>query len=487
MNRELKRVAILAMLMFVTLFVSSTIIQYFQAENLKDDPRNSRTLYASYSVERGPILVDGEPIAYSKPSDDRYQFQRVYANGPLYAAVTGYLPVNGEPTGLERSANAYLSGTSSSQFFDSLLRLVSGQDPKGASVEVTIDPVAQQAAQDALTNAGYRGAVYLSEPSTGKILAMYSTPGFDPNTLAVHDGEEALGAYDALVADPSNPLYNRATGGNMNPPGSVFKLVLTAAALESGKYTPESTFPNPTEFTPPGTDSVVRNTEGGNCGGGAEVTLATALRLSCNIPMAELGIELGDDAIREQAEKFGFNTEFDIPMGTEASVYPTEQLDDALTALTAFGQGDVRTTPMQMAMVAGAIANGGVVMNPNVIEKIVAPDFSTLETFQGSEFGRAISEETAKTMTEMMVNGVENGAASNARIDGVSVAGKTGTAENGESDPYTLWFTGFAPADDPQYAITVVVEDGGGLGQDGYGNLVAAPVARQVLEAVLNK
>ncbi|MFC9559717.1 peptidoglycan D,D-transpeptidase FtsI family protein [Agromyces sp. NPDC056965] len=484
MNRELKRVSIVAFLMFLTLLVSSTIIQYVQADALAADPRNSRTLYESYSIERGPILVGGEPIAYSQPSDDDYKFQRVYANGPLYAPITGYLPVNGEATGLERSLNDYLSGQSSSQFFDSLNRLISGQDPMGASVEVAIDPVAQQAAWDALGD--YTGAVIVTEPSTGRILAMVTKPTFDPNTLAVHNSAEVTATYDGLLADPADPLFNRATGGDMNPPGSVFKLVTVAAALESGKYTPESQLPNPSSFTLPGTDSVVRNTEGGNCGGGETVSIATALRLSCNIPFAELGIELGDAAIREQAEKFGFNDEFLIPTITEASVYP-RALDDAQTALTAFGQYEVRATPMQMAMVSAAIANGGIVMNPNLVDQITAPDFTPLQEFEAKEFGRAISEETANTMVGMMVNGVENGAASNARIDGVSVAGKTGTAENGESDPYTLWFTGFAPADNPQYAITVLVEDGGGLGQEGYGNLIAAPIAKQVLEAVLNK
>ncbi|MEF3403038.1 peptidoglycan D,D-transpeptidase FtsI family protein [Agromyces sp. CCNWLW203] len=484
MNRELKRVSIVAFLMFLTLLVSTTIIQYVQAEALAADPRNSRTLYESYSIERGPILVGGEPIAYSQPSDDDYKFQRVYANGPLYAPITGFIPVNGEATGLERSLNDYLSGQSSSQFFDSLNRLISGQDPMGASVEVAIDPVAQQAAWDALGD--YSGAVIVTEPSTGRIIAMVTKPTYDPNTLAVHNSAEVTATYEGLLADPADPLFNRATGGDMNPPGSVFKLVTVAAALESGNYTPDSQLPNPSSFTLPGTDSVVRNTEGGNCGGGATVSIATALRLSCNIPFAELGIELGDAAIREQAEKFGFNHEFFIPTITEPSVYP-RALDDAQTALTAFGQYEVRATPMQMAMVSAAIANGGIVMNPNLVDQITAPDFTPLQEFEGEQFGRAISEETANTMVGMMVNGVENGAASNARIDGVSVAGKTGTAENGESDPYTLWFTGFAPADNPQYAITVLVEDGGGLGQEGYGNLIAAPVAKQVLEAVLNK
>jgi peptidoglycan glycosyltransferase len=485
MNRELKRVTIVSLLMFLALFVSSTIIQYVQAENLAADPRNSRTLYASYSIERGPILVDGNPIAFSEPSVDDYKFQRVYSNGPLYGAVTGYIPVNGEATGLERSLNDELSGRSESQFFESLNRLISGQDPMGASVEVAIDPVAQQAAWDALGD--YTGAVIVTEPSTGRILAMVTKPTFDPNSLAVHNSAEVQATYEGLLNDPGDPLFNRATGGDMNPPGSVFKLVVTAAALESGQYTPASTFPNPSSLTLPGTDAVVRNSGGGSCGGGsAEVTLADALRFSCNIPFAELGMQLGDTAIREQAEKFGFNSEFATPSPTEVSTYP-RALDEPQTALTAFGQGDVRATPLQMAMVSAAIANGGIVMNPDLVDAITAPDLSPIEEFEASEFGRAISEETASTMTEMMVNGVESGAASNARIDGVSVAGKTGTAENGEDDPYTLWFTGFAPADNPQYAITVLVEDGGGLGQEGYGNLIAAPIAQQVLEAVLNK
>jgi peptidoglycan glycosyltransferase len=484
MNRELKRVTIVALLMFLTLFVATTVIQYVQSENLAADPRNARTLYESYSVERGPILVGGDPIAFSEPSDDDYKFQRIYANGPLYAPVTGFIPVNGEATGLEQSLNAELSGQSDSQFFDSLNRLISGQDPMGASVEVAIDPVAQQAAWDALGD--YTGAVIVTEPASGRIIAMVTKPTFDPNTLAVHNGQQVEETYQALLEDPGDPLFNRATGGDMNPPGSVFKLVMTAAALESGQYTPDSTFPNPAEFTLPGTSSVVQNSSGGTCGGGAEVTLATALRLSCNIPFAELALELGDDAIRAQAEKFGINANFTTPNPTETSTYPADP-DEPQTALTGFGQGDVRATPLQMAMVSAAIANDGIVMNPDLVDAITAPDFRTIEEFSPSEYGRAVSAETARTMTEMMVTGVENGAASNARIDGVSVAGKTGTAENGEDDPYTLWFTGFAPADDPQYAITVLVEDGGGLGQEGFGNGVAAPVAKQVLEAVLNK
>ncbi|WP_022887545.1 peptidoglycan D,D-transpeptidase FtsI family protein [Glaciibacter superstes] len=483
MNRELKRVSVVVLLMFVALLVSTTVIQGFQADNLAADARNTRTLYDSYSVERGPILVAGEPVAQSMPAGDDYKFLRTYSNGPLYAPITGFIPINGAPTGLEHALNGELSGTSNAQFFDKLNAIITGQKPTGAAVEVTIDPVAQQAAWDALGD--LTGSVVVTEPKTGRILAMVSKPSFDPNTLAVHNNEEVTSTYDALLADPADPLINRAIG-DLNPPGSVFKLVVVAAALESGKFTPESTFPNPGTFQLPGTNTIVRNTEGGNCGGGATVTIATALRLSCNIPMAELGLELGDKAIRDMAEKFGFNTDYTIPLDVAQSRYP-RVLDDAQTALSAFGQYEVRATPLQMAMVSSAIANDGVLMQPNLVDQILAPNLSKLEVFEPMEVRRVMSAENAATLTLMMVNNVNDGAASNATIDGVEVAGKTGTAENGEDDPYTLWFTGFAPANDPQYAITVLIEDGGGLGQTGYGNLLAAPVAQQVLEAVLNK
>lgn len=483
MNRELKRVSIVVLLMFIALLGSTTVIQVFQADNLTTDARNTRTLYDSYSVERGPILVAGKPIAQSMPADDKYKFQRTYSNGPLYAPVTGFIPISGAPTGLEHSLNGELSGTSNAQFFDKLNSIITGQKPTGAAVETTIDPVAQQAAWDALGK--YAGSVVVTEPKTGRILAMVSKPSYDPNVLTVHDGKAVTTAYDGLVSDPADPLINRSIN-ELNPPGSVFKLVVVTAALESGKFTPESTFPNPASLQLPGSSSVVINSGGGTCGPGDTATIATALRLSCNIPMAELGLQLGDEAIRATAEKFGFNTDLTVPLEVTPSVYP-RVLDDAQTALSAFGQYDVRATPLQMAMVSATIANGGVALVPNLVDQILAPNLRPLQTFEPKVFNRVMSPQTAATITQMMVNGVDDGAASNATIDGVKVAGKTGTAENGPTDPFTLWFTGFAPANDPQYAITVLVENGGGLGQTGYGNLLAAPIAKQVLEAVLNK
>jgi peptidoglycan glycosyltransferase len=316
---------------------------------------------------------------------------------------------------------------------------------------------------------------------------MVSKPTFDPNQLASHDTRQVIDTYNTLLADPTDPLINRSIAGSLNPPGSTFKLVVASAALSTGRYTPDSEFPNPATLTLPESNSVITNAEGGTCGGTPTVTIATALRLSCNIPFAELGLELGYKTISDQAKKFGFgDPSFEVPMVVTPSVFPPVE-SDAQLMLQSFGQGNDRVTPLQMAMVSGAISNGGQLYRPNLVESITAPDLSVIQAFNPSLYGTAMSPEVAASMTQMMIANVANGAASNARISGVDVAGKTGTAENGEGAPFTLWFTGFAPANDPQVAVAVVVENGGGRGQSAFGNQIAAPIAKKVIEAVLNR
>lgn len=485
MTKELRRISLLVLLMFLSLFVAISWVQVVQADALAQSDYNRRTLLDSYEIQRGSIIVDGEPIAVSVPSGDMYSFQRQYADPQLWAAVTGfYNPALGSTTGIERALNSDLSGTGGTQFFASIERIISGQPQHGANVVLSLDAAAQQAAYEALE--GYQGAVLAMEPATGRILAMVSTPGFDTNTLAVHDADAAEAAYDALEADPAHPLYNRAIAGNLNPPGSTFKIVVAAAALASGQYTMASTFPNPASYTLPGTSTAVHNAWGGTCGSGSTVSLADAITLSCNIPMAELAAELGDKAIKETAEKFGFNSAFETPLESTPSSYPSG-LDDAQTALTGFGQGQVTATPLQMAMAAAGIANDGVVMNPRMVDSILGDDLSVVKAYENSEFARALEGDQADAITAAMVASVQSGAAQGARIDGIDVAGKTGTAENGDDEPYTLWFTGFAPADDPQIAIAVVVEDGGGMDQSGSGDGIASPIAKKVIEAVLSR
>jgi peptidoglycan glycosyltransferase len=236
----------------------------------------------------------------------------------------------------------------------------------------------------------------------------------------------------------------------------------------------------------PGTETYVYNSGEGRCGGQSKVSLADALRFSCNVPFAQVGIQLGQDRISRQAELFGFGKSIRVPLYVTPSVYP-KNMDDAQTGLSAFGQFDVRVTPMQMAMVASAIANGGTLMKPNLIENVLSSNLASLYQPQPSEYSKPISANTAKLLTQMMVNAVARGVSGNGQVPGVPTAGKTGTAQNGKNDPYTLWFTGFAPAENAKVAVAVVIEDGGGMGQNGRGNSLAAPVARKVMAAVLGK
>ncbi len=484
MNRQLRGVSTVIVLMFVALFVSTTSIQFFASDSLRADSRNSRTILDSYSTKRGAILVNGSPIAESTPSDDQYQYQRKYTNGALYSAVTGYFTIGQGNAGIESAENAVLSGNSDASFFQNLNAILTGQDVQGDNVNLTIDPDVQQAAYDALgTNTG---AVVAIQPKTGKVLAMVSKPDYDPNALTSHDTAAVKQQYDALLAQTPTPLQNRAIGGDLYTPGSVFKLIVASAALKDGKYDLDSEFPNPSRLQLPGTSTYINNAEGGSCGGGDTVKLRTAIQYSCNIPFAELGQKLGYDAIKATADDYGFGDAIEVPMRATASQYP-EVDSTAQLMLSAFGQASVRVSPLQMAMVAAGIANGGKVMQPSLVDSITTSDLKTVESFSPKQFSDPLSSSEAADLTEAMQSVVSGGTGTNAKIDGVDVAGKTGTAEGGTGDPYTLWFTGFAPAKDPEVAVAVVVGNGGGLGQSGVGNTVAAPVAKKVMEAVLNK
>lgn len=484
MSRNIRVIGILMLAMFLALFGSSTYIQVVQEPQLVSDGRNTRTLLESYEVQRGPILVDGTPIAYSEPDDSSYMYQRVYTDGEVYAPITGYFSANQGATQLEESMNAELSGTADSQFFTSLRALFTGEEPAGAAIETTIHPGAQQVAWDALD--GRPGAVLAYDPESGAIYAMASSPSFDPNELAMHDDSQVIENYNALLNDDSQPLYNRAIAGSLNHPGSVFKIVVAAAALENGLVEPDSELDNPEEWTLPGSTAKIYNpNHGQKCGSDEKTTLRIALQYSCNIPFAQLAVQLGDDKIREMAEAFGFNSSVSVPMESTPSIYPTEPLDDAQTALTGFGQYDVRVTPLQMAMVSGAIANGGELIQPTLIEQVLTPTLQVIQGPKVDSLGSVISEETATALTSMMQGSVASGVASNAQIAGVEVAGKTGTAETGEGEPYSLWFTGFAELDGQQVAVAVVLEDGGGIGQSGTGNGLAATIGQQVIKAVL--
>lgn len=484
MTTRLRRVAIVVFLLFISLFVSTSLIQGIFGEQLNSDPRNSRAILDGFKVQRGSIVAGNQVIAQSDPVDNQYRFTRSYPGGEMYSAVTGWYSHSLAPTGIEGAENLTLTGTSRGQTIDQLVDRVNGTEPRGSDVVLTIDPAVQKAAWDALGDR--KGAAVAMDPSTGRILAMVSKPGFDAAKLADNDTAQAKQIFDQLNAAEDKPLVNRAIGGDTYPPGSTFKLIMSAAALENG-YTPESTFPNPGSLTLTGTSTQIFNVTKRACGnGGAETTLKTALQYSCNIPFAELGAQLGEDKVASTAKDFGFGENQQIPLDVTASRYPTG-MSTAQLQLASFGQYDVRVTPLQVASISATIGNKGARMQPGLIDAVRGRDLSVTQQFSPQKLNQALSAENAQTLTSMMVNNVSSGEISGARIDGVEVAGKTGTAETTKESQYNLWFTGFAPANDPKVAVAVVVEEGGAYGDSEGSNRVAAPMAQKIMKAVLDR
>jgi len=484
MNTPLRRLTMVVVGMFVVLIGGVSWVQFGQASALNNDTRNVRTLYREYGKPRGPIVVAGQAIASSTPSDDAFGYQRSYANGPLYSSVTGFYSVVNGASGLESAENDVLTGSADSLFLTRLQDLITGKQPLGSSVELTINPAAQQAAWDALGD--QRGAVVAIDPTTGAILAMVSKPGFDPNVLASHDTAAAGAAYKDLLAADGNPLLN-TTIKETYAPGSTFKLITAAAALESGRYAADTAVPSPTVLDLPQTSATITNFGGERCGDGTTTTLTDALRISCNTAFAQLGMDLGQDALAAQADKFGFDDGgLTVPMLATKSVFPAN-LDAPQTAQSAIGQYSVRVTPLQMAMVSAAIANGGKAMQPYLVQTVRTADLDLISETKPSVRSTAVSPATAATLRDMMVGVVENGTGTAAKIPGIQVAGKTGTAQTTDDSPPHAWFTSFAPADAPRVAVAVLVEHGGSLGNEATGGRVAAPIAKAVMQAVLGK
>ncbi|WP_446666486.1 peptidoglycan D,D-transpeptidase FtsI family protein [Flexivirga sp. B27] len=484
MNAPIRRLGLVVATMFCALLVATTVIQFVQARSLDDRPGNRRTLLSSYSKERGSILVGGSAAAVSTKTDDQYKWLRKYPHGSLYADVTGYFSFTYGSTGIERSYNDFLNGSSDKLFYRRLTDIITGQSAQGASVQLTINAKAQEAAKKALGN--QKGAVVALDPKTGAILAMVTSPSYDPNKLSSHNLDDVQKSFTQLSKDPDQPLLNRAINGNLYPPGSTFKLVDAAAALESGKYDTDSTLPGPAKLRLPGTNNYLPNDFPGNCGANDEVSLKRALTISCNTAFASLALKLGQDDLRSMATKFGFGKSLSIPMSVTPSVFPND-LNKPQLAQSAIGQYDVRATPLQIAMVSAAIANGGKEMQPYLVQSVRDKNLDVIQSTDPKEFSSPVSEDTAKDLTNMMESVVSEGTGTNAAIPGIKVAGKTGTSEHGAGRNADVWFTGFAPADNPKVAVAVLVENGGTVGQEASGGLVAAPIAKQVMEAVIGK
>jgi peptidoglycan glycosyltransferase len=461
--------------MFIALMLNMTYAYVFRTDSLNNHPQNRRVTEAEFGTDRGAILVGSTAIATTKPVEDRFRFQRSYPSGALYAPVTGYYSFLYKRSGLEQTQNAHLAGTSNSQFVQRLIDLATGKRPTGASVVTTLDAAAQQAAAKALGDRP--GAVVALDYKTGAVKALVTSPTYDPNTLATHDLNAAKASWEALNADAGKPLSNRATR-EIFPPGSTFKLVVSAAALASG-MTPDSLVDSPDSLPLPGTSRPLGNS--GNCGG-TKISLEQALKVSCNTAFAGLGMKLGADAVRTQAQKFGFGSGNELPdLGSAASNFPAK-LDQAQLAQSSIGQYDVAATPLQMAMVGAGIANNGVVMQPYLVSQVRAADLTVLETARPQQFSQAMTAENAQALQRMMVAVVTDGTGTRAQIDGVRVGGKTGTAlTDGQHTPYA-WFVAWA--DDPSIAVAVFVQDAGVEASDISGGRYAAPIAKSVIEAL---
>lgn len=481
MNEPVRRLSIVVLVLFLALLGSTSWIQVLGAEDLNQDPRNVRTLYREYGTFRGPILVDGEPVVRSVPVNTSFNYQRTYSDGPLYAPITGFYSIVNGRTGLEQTENALLVGSADELFWTRLGNLFAGEQQQGASIEVTIRGALQEVAAEALGD--QRGAVVALDPSTGAVLAMVTSPSYDPTELASHSTSTVNDNYRRLLETEGNPLINRAIAGDTYPPGSTFKLIDAAAALESG-YTPDSMLHAPERLELPQSSATIGNFGGVQCSPDDRVSMADALRTSCNTAFASLGMSLGWSVLERKARAFGFTEQLEIPLPVTASRLPDDP-DAALTAHSAIGQYDVRVTPLQMAMVAAAIANEGVLMHPYLVETVRAPDLTIVRTAEPTEYRRSMTRAEANTLTRMMVDVVEDGTGRAARIGGVDVAGKTGTAETGQGTPPHAWFVSFAPADDPVVAVAVLVENGGSMGSEATGGAVAAPIARAVMEEAL--
>ncbi|MER7010483.1 penicillin-binding protein 2 [Saccharopolyspora sp. NPDC000359] len=481
MNKPLRRVALAMMAMVVLLMGNATYVQVIQADELNEDGRNVRTRYERYARERGQIIAEGQSLASSQRTEDQlFKYQRSYSNGPVYAPVTGFYSFHYGSNGVERAEDSILDGTDDSLAFRRLSDLVTGNSPRGGSVELTVRPAMQQVAYEQLTKQGYQGSVVALDPKTGEILAMVNAPSYDPNLLASTDNNEVAERWNELNEADGNPMANRSVS-EIYPPGSTFKLITTAAALQNG-YKPNSKVETAARIPLPGTASATLPNYGSTtCKGD---TLTEAVAYSCNTAFAKIAGELGPDKLRETAAAFGFGDELKIPMSVAKSDLGAMS-DQAALYQSGIGQRDVRVTPMQNAMMAAAIANDGKLMKPQLVKATRGPDMSELDSFQPEEMKQSVSPDVAHMLREMMIQS-EKHTKGSGKISNVQIASKTGTAQHGDpGDKPHGWYVAFAPAENPTIAVAVIVENGGDEGAEATGGSIAAPIGREVIRAGL--
>ncbi|QCX79086.1 Penicillin-binding protein A [Streptomyces sp. YIM 121038] len=484
MTRYIRHAAAFCLLLLVALLVNATRVQVFDAEKYDDNPANRRRAIERFAEPRGDILVDGRPVTGSKDTGEQLRHERTYTNGPLYAPVTGFASQVYGTTFLEHAEDSVLSGTDPMLAPLPLWHDLTRSRSPGGDVVTTVRAAVQRAAHAGLD--GKKGAVAALEPATGRILALVSTPSYDPERLS-GTSRSVTDSWARLNGDPDKPMLNRALRQTY-PPGSTFKVVTAAAALDSGEITDlDAPTRSPDPYTLPGTSTRLSN----EVTGCTDASLRYAFRWSCNTVFAKLGADTGLDALVETAGKFGFNDPgIKVPSSVAASTFDTS-MDRAQLALSAIGQYDTRATPLQMAMVAAAVANGGFVKAPHLVERTTTGSGTTVDSTATRTLHQAMGPGTALRLRELMTEVVEEGTGTNAAIPGVTVGGKTGTAQHGlgnSGTPYA-WFISWAqkPGDgEPSVAVAVVVEDAAAARADISGGGSAAPIARAVMEAALS-
>ncbi len=475
MNGPIRRLAVAVMVGFGCLAIAVTVIQFLAADSLRADPRNPRVALSEAGRERG-VIVDRAGVVLAESNENGQGFVRNYPLGDLFAYPVGHVTLLFGERGLEESRADQLRSREDLTVSD-VLAAALGRDLRPQSIRLTLDAALQEVARQALN--GQAGAVVALDPTTGAVLAYVSSPTFDPNDLLGTDP----GPGDAIAAAPGEPLLDRVAG-NSYPPGSTFKLIVSAAALESGLAIPSTELPDPRELELPGSVETIENANGRVCNDGVSVTLEQALRSSCNTVFAQLGLDLGAGPIEGQAAAFGFGRDIPFEWNVLDSVFPSPgsfDFDEAGLAQSAIGERDVQATPLQMALVAAGIANNGVIMRPQLVDAVFDADGNEVEVFEPLAWQNATSPATALLLAEMMEGVVASGTGTRAAVPGVRVAGKTGTAEN-ENGPPHAWFVGFAPIENPRIALAVVVESGGDAGEAASGGSVAAPIARALFE-----
>lgn len=488
MNKPLRRIALFCGLLVLALLIRDNWLQYVKADELRTDTDNRRVAIERYATPRGDIIVDGKAITgHKETTTGDFKYKRTYKNGAMWAPVTGFVSQAYGANQLESIEDGILTGNDDRLFFRNTLDMITGKAKEGGNVVTTLNAAAQKAAYEGLAKRG-KGAVVALEPSTGKILALASYPSYDPGTIA-GGGDSDAEAWKKLDKknNPDDPMLNRALR-EVYPPGSTFKVVTAAAALENGLYSSaDEKTKSPLPWTMPGTTTPLKNEGNIPC---ENATLRVALQWSCNTVFGKAGYDLGNDKMLDEAKKFGFTEEQFTPVRSSASVF-SEGMNDSQVALSSIGQYNTAATPLQMAMVASAVANDGKLMKPYMVDELQAPNLDTIAKNDPAELSQPLSPDNAQILQSMMETVVEKGTGTTAKIGGgVTVGGKTGTAQHGENNsknPYA-WFISYAKLADGSkpVAVAVVVEDETAVRENISGSGLAAPIAKSVMEAVIN-